>query len=305
MAQQYTQMPIPGRSPERILRPGVGLVCEGGGTRGFYSAGVFEAFMQAGIMFPHISGISAGAANALTYLSGQQLRSRQLVQHYVGLPQYVSKRNILLHRNMFGFEFIFDEIPKKHIYYDWETALSLPISFNSGSFDCESGETVWFTLDDLRSDTERGDFTSIVASCSVPVMCPVVEYKGKKLLDGGILCSIPIEKSIADGNDFHVIVLTRNAGFVKPPMGHMGIVRALYRKLPAVAEALARRHTVYNEQLALCEQLEREGRAVIIRPENPVGDNRTSSDTAALLALYDEGMENGNAAMAQILEAVE
>ena len=301
MTQNYTHEPILGRDPQRIVRQGVGLVCEGGGTRGFYSSGVFEAFMQAGIMFPHISGISAGAANALSYISGQPMRSRQIVEHYVGLPQYVSKRNLLLHRNMFGFDFIFNEIPQKHIFYDWETALRQPISYNAGAFNCETGETVWFTMDDLRGAKDSGDFAPIIASCSVPVMCPIVKYKGMKLLDGGVLCSIPIEKSIADGNDFHVIVLTRNEGFVKPPMNHMGIVRTLYRKLPKVAEALAIRHEVYNRQLALCEQLERDGKALIIRPGKPVGDNRTSSDTDALLRLYDEGTADGVAAVERIL----
>jgi predicted patatin/cPLA2 family phospholipase len=135
-------------------------------------------------------------------------------------------------------------------------------------------------------------------------MCRIVEYAGRKLLDGGVMNSIPIDKSVADGNDFHVIVLTRNRGFVKEPMGHERAVRAFYRKYPKVADALATRHEVYNRQLALCEQLERDGKALIIRPQKPVDNSRTSSDIPALLALHDEGVAVGRAATAHLLQTL-
>jgi len=51
-----------------MLLAGDALVLEGGGTRGFFSAGVFDAFMDAGIMFPYIVAVSVGAANALSYI---------------------------------------------------------------------------------------------------------------------------------------------------------------------------------------------------------------------------------------------
>lgn len=51
-AEKYTYPPIQGCLPEKILPSGCALVLEGGGTRGFYSAGVFEAFLDAGIMVP-------------------------------------------------------------------------------------------------------------------------------------------------------------------------------------------------------------------------------------------------------------
>jgi len=302
MMKKYTETPIPGRDPQRILPSGVGLVCEGGGTRGFFSAGVFEAFMEAGILFPHICGISAGAANALSYISGQRLRSRQIVEHYVPRHEYVSRRNILLHRSMFGYDFIFREIPEEHIFFDWDVLLRQPISYNAGAFDCNTGETVWFGNNDLRGADGRGDLTCVLASCSVPLMSRIVDYKGGKYLDGGIHCSIPIEKSIADGNDFHVVILTRNEGFVKPPMGHEKLIRMFYRKYPKVAEALETRHTVYNQQLELCENLAAQGRAMIIRPQAPVGDSRTSTDVTVLLRLYDEGTDLGRTATSELLK---
>ncbi len=300
MSQQvFTHPPVPGRAPARILPKGTALVLEGGGTRGFYSAGVFEAFMEAGILFPYIAGVSAGAANVISYIAGQPGRNRQVVEHYVGDWRYVSKRNLLLHRSMFNMDFVFREVPGRHIALDWEMFGRQDIRFLTGAMDCAAGQTVWFEKEDITPD-----LTVSVASCSVPLLSPVVTFRGYELLDGGVTDPIPIERSLADGNTFHVVVLTRNEGYVKRPFRYERLLRLFYRKHPHVATAVLRRHEVYNRQLALCERLEREGRAVIIRPLQPLRIDRTGSDTATLLALYDEGHAEGRAKLAEILEHV-
>lgn len=296
--QNYTLPPIKGIDPKKFLPEGTALVLEGGGTRGFFSSGVFEAFMEAGIMFPYIVGISAGAANSLSYISGQRFRSRQIIENYVGNPKYVSTRNLILYRSMFNFKFIFGEVPERHIFFDWDVLLRQNISYNSGAFDCETGETVWHTLEDMRGN----NFTSIVASCSVPVLCPIVKYKGKKLLDGGVASSIPIEKSIADGNKFHVIILTRNAGSLREPDSTAKYAKMLLRRYPKVGEALAIRHERYNEQLKICEELEKAGKALIIRPKKPLSMSRTEKDISALLNLHDEGLIEGREMIEKILD---
>lgn len=40
-----------------MIVSGISLVLEGGGMRGMFSAGVFEAFMQKELIFPHIVGV--------------------------------------------------------------------------------------------------------------------------------------------------------------------------------------------------------------------------------------------------------
>lgn len=296
MTTQYTHKPIPGKAPKKVLPEGTALVLEGGGTRGFYSAGVFEAFMDAGIMFPYIIGVSAGAANALSYIAGQAGRNRQVVEHYVGDPRYVSRRNLLLHRSMFGMEFVFHEVPRKHIFLDWEMFEKQDIRFLTGALDCNTGRTVWFEKQDVSPQLEV-----TMASCAVPLLSPIVRYKGYDLLDGGTSDSIPIDRSIADGNKFHIVVLTRNKGYRKQAFANNRLVKLFYRKYPKVAEAMLTRHEVYNRQLDLCEQLENDGKAVIIRPLKPLQVGRTGSDINKLLTLYDEGHEEGKAALVSIL----
>jgi len=158
----------------------------------------------------------------------------------------------------------------------------------TGTTDCSTGKAVWFEKHDLT-----GKFDITRASCSVPLIGKVVQFGGLKLLDGGVSAPIPIEKSIADGNTFHVIVLTRNQGYFKPPFKHKWLLKLVYNKYPNLIEAIINRHEIYNKQLSLCEQLEHEGKAIIIRPQQPLSVNTTASNTAKLLALYDEGYKEG------------
>lgn len=282
MAKSFEK--INGILPTKYFPDGVGLVLEGGGMRGYYSAGVFEAFMDNNIMFKYIIGVSAGAANALTYVSGQRLRSRQIVEHFAYKPSYVGIRNLIFHGSMFNRKLIFDKIPNKYIPFDWDVFNKCDTRFLTGTMDCKTGKTVWFEKNDIDKKLK-----ATIASCAVPIISPIVEYKNYKLLDGGISCPIPIEKSIEDGNKFHVIVLTQNKGYRKKPFSQEKIARKMYKKYPEMINSMVDRHNLYNRQIELCEKLEAEGKAVIIRPLEPLEVGRTTNDAKALLKLYDEG----------------
>ena len=147
----YTLQPIPGKTLSHRLPEGTALVLEGGGLRGYYSCGVMEAFMEKDLLFPYIIGVSAGAANALSYISGQPGRSREIIEHYVGNPDYVSTRNLLTKHTMFDFDYIFGTVPEKHIFFDWDKFHEQDTRFLTGAMNCADGKTVWFEKDTLKA----------------------------------------------------------------------------------------------------------------------------------------------------------
>lgn len=55
----------------------IGLVLEGGGMKGLYTAGVLEYFMERDLFFPYVVGVSAGACMGATYLSRQKEEIRK------------------------------------------------------------------------------------------------------------------------------------------------------------------------------------------------------------------------------------
>ena len=288
----HTKMKIKGVPHKRILPEGIGLVLEGGGARTYYSAGIFEAFMEAGIMFPYIIGVSAGIANALTYVAGQRGRNRIIAEQFVQKKEYYSLRNLLKLGSVFDFDYIFNDIPEALVHFDREIFESTDIRFLTGAFDCVTGDTIWFEKHDVKPG-----FHVTRASCSVPLISRVVKHNGYELLDGGIAVPIPIEKSIEDGNDFHVIILTYNEGYISTPYRPTAILKPIYKKYPKLSEMAMRRHELYNKQLALCEQLERDGKAIILRPKRPMEVTMLETDPEKLLDLYDEGHTDGKEAV--------
>ena len=175
------------------------------------------------------------------------------------------------------------------------------VRFITGTVDCNTGKSVWFEKKELGKD-----FYPTIASCSIPVISKVVKIGDKELLDGGMTSPIPIHKSIEDGNDFHVVISTRNKGYSKSPFKYLKAVKRIYgKKYPNLVTAIANRYKVYNEGVMLCEELEKQGKGIVIRPETPLEVERFNKSAKKLLKLYDEGYENGKKAIVTIKKKLE
>ena len=82
-----------------------GLVLEGGGMRGIYTAGVLDVFLEKGIAFDGVIGVSAGVVHGCSYLSGQKGRSIRYYKRYCRDWRFMSFLNFLLTGNMGGGKF--------------------------------------------------------------------------------------------------------------------------------------------------------------------------------------------------------
>lgn len=288
---EYTEQVIKGVKFSKMLPEKTALVLEGGGARTYYSAGMFDAFIEEGIMFPYIIGVSAGIANALSYVSGQKGRNRIKAEKYVPKKEYVSLRNWIIKGSAFDFKYILGEIPQKHLFWDKDIFDSTKIEFLSGTTDCDTGETVW-----LKKSEISDGFPVIVASCSLPLISRPVKYGDKLLFDGGLTAPIPIEKSIEDGNDFHVIIRTRNEGYIDKPYPPLKLMKLFYRKYPKLIEVALQRHNTYNRQVGICNELVENGKAVVFQPKREMDVDMMERNPQKLLRLYDDGYEDGKEA---------
>ena len=261
-----------------------GLVLEGGGLRGVFTCGVLDCFMDHGIRFPFTVGVSAGACNGLSYMSGQRGRARSsnidLMEkhHYVGFKYLITQGCIM------DYKLLFEDFPEKIIPYNYDAYFSNPDRFVMVTTNCLTGEAEYF---EEKSSSER--VMSIVrASSSLPFVSKITYVDGVPMLDGGIVDSIPVQYALDQGYEKLVVILTRNKGYRKKE-GKMRIAKAFYRKYPALQQALSVRNLKYNQTMDLIERLEAEGRITVIRPIKPVEVGRIEKDTAKLTALYQEG----------------
>jgi len=270
-----------------------GLVLEGGGMRTTYTAGALDAFMDEGVDLPYVIGVSAGANAGSDYVAGQRERNHRVFVELVADPRYAGWENLLRERSWFGMRFLFETLPDHLAPYDYEAFHASARKLVVCATDCDTGAPRYF----VHRDHEPRWFVQTVlrASSSLPVLSPPVLVDGRRYLDGGISDSIPIERSIADGNGRNVVVLTRNEGFRKAPERLRAPVRLLLGRYPAILRALTRRHVHYNASLDLIERLERAGSAFVLRPLQPLVVDRMERDVAKLEALYRQGYDETRA----------
>lgn len=242
------------------------LVLEGGTLRPIFSSGVMDALLDHDIMFPYCIGVSAGISNGVSYISRQRRRNLEIMEKYRHDPRYIGYRNFLRHRSLFGLDFVFGEIPSKLIPFDLDAYRSYNGRIVVGVTNAHTGQPEY--MNGLEVDES---WTMLRATCALPLFFPAIELNGQKYYDGGITDPIPVRKAMADGNEKHLIILTQPKGYVKTfSKNNARIGRLLRRKYPKLEQILLTRHEQYNETIAFCEELEREGRAVIIRPEQPL-----------------------------------
>lgn len=265
-----------------------GIILEGGGTRGVFTSGVLDYFMERDLYFPYIIGVSAGACNAVGYASRQPYRTRKCMIDYLYTDSYISVRNMLKNKGLFDMELIFDKFPNDLIPFDYDTF------FNSGTrciltvTNCETGQAEY-----LEEYEDRKRLMDICrASSSLPFVSPIFEVDGKPYLDGGLSDSIPIVKALRDNCRRPVIILTRNKGYRKKVKDSMDFSKLIYREYPKLNEAIYKRNARYNRTMEFIEHLEAKGHIFVIRPEMPAID-RAEQNTDVLTDFYQHGYEMG------------
>jgi predicted patatin/cPLA2 family phospholipase len=267
------------------------LILEGGGLRGIYTSGVLRFFMDHEIYLPYVIGVSMGACNAANYVSRQPDRNRIVNTRYVNDSRYISYRRLLLQGELFGMKFIFDTIPHVLVPFDFETFTKNPVTCITTVTDCATGEALYYEKKDLGDDC----FKILQASCSLPFMAKPVHYQGRILMDGGLSDSVPIRKSIQDGNRKNVVVLTRPRGYRKESPHFMPLVNLRYGKLRGLCRAIASRHERYNETMDLIDELEKRNEVFVIRPGSTLRVGRAERNKEKLYAAYDQGYRDAAA----------
>ena len=267
-----------------VITPRSGLILEGGGMRGVFTCGVLDSLMDRGIRFPYTIGVSAGACNGLSYLSRQRGRAKYSNIDLLEKHRYIGLKHLILKGNIMDFDLLFEEFPNRILPYDYAAYASTEERYEMVTTDCLTGRACYW---EEKHSPER--IIEIVrASSSLPFVCPIACVDGRPMLDGGIADSIPLERARALGYSDNVVVLTRNKGYRKPEKP-TPVPFPFYRKYPALREAIARRNSLYNEQIARVEALERRGELTVIRPLAPILIGRLERDTRKLLDLYKEG----------------
>ncbi len=278
-----------------------GLVLEGGGMRGAYTAGVLDFFLDEAIHFPYVVGASAGACNGSSYVAAQRGRNYEVMVNYGDHPEYISFKRMFTERQLFGMDFIFDKLPNQLVPFDYDAFLSRTTEFVVGTTNMRTGEPQFF-----NHFPDRTSLLKVMrASSSLPLLAPSISYLGEELMDGGIADPIPINPSIESGNKKHVIVLTRNDGYIKKRMKMDWYFTRKYKKFPKFAHALRIRHQKYNATLRKIQQMEEAGEVFVLRPLAPLQVSRIEKNRQRLHQLYMQGYQEAEQQSDQLAKFIQ
>ena len=262
-----------------------GLVMEGGAMRGLFTAGVIDVLMENGIEFDGAVGVSAGACFGCNYKSKQPGRVIRYNEKYCNDKRYCSLENLIKTGDMYGVDFCYRQIPYELDIFDYKTFSENPMEFYVVATDVETGKAVYHKCTTGKDE----DLAWFHASASMPLAAKVVETEGKKLLDGGIADSVPLEFFEKQGYERNVVVLTQPKGFVKSKNKLLFLIRLVLGKYPKFVETAKNRHDVYNAQTAYVLKAQNEGRAFVICPPEKLPVGRTEKDPEKLRNVYNIG----------------
>lgn len=276
----------------------VGMILEGGGQRGIFTSGVLDYLMEQKLEVPYVIGVSAGACNAVDYVSKQILRTKECMLDAQLDHELYGIHTMLKTKYFMNMDLIFDQFPNHDYPFDFETFRRSKTRCLLATTNCLTGRA------EFLEEYEGKDRLMQIcrASSSLPFAAPVVKVDGIPMMDGGVADSVPVRKAIDDGYLFNIVILTRKRGYLKKESHHsMKLADFYYHKYPKLSQALMRRNHIYNRTMELVDHLEEKGRLFVIRPEE-VTVSRTERDLEKLEDFYWHGYETAKEAWPALLE---
>lgn len=274
-----------------------GLVLEGGAMRGLFTAGVLDVFMENGIKFDNVIGVSAGACFGCNYVSGQIGRAIRYNMKYAKDKRYCSFSSFIKTGDIFGAKFCYHTLPKELDKFDEAAFVSSGTPFYVVVTDVETGEAGYHRMDDASAV----EMEWMRASSSMPLVSNIVEIEGGKYLDGGVADSIPLRASEALGCNRNVTVLTKPRGYRKSYDRTVPLLKLKYKDYPNLVHAMKIRHIAYNEQFDYCLKQEKAGSNFVICPKSPLPIGHICHDPLVMREVYELGRSEANELMPGLL----
>ena len=267
-----------------------GLVLEGGGMRGLFSAGVMDTMLEHNVKVDGVVGVSAGACFGCNYVSRQIGRVLRYNINMKYEPRYMGLRPLFTEGNLMGGEFAYHTLPDVLDPFDKETFAKSQTEFHIVCTDVYTGAPIYKRM---QAPVDYNFMEWIRASSALPLVSKPVSVDGLLMLDGGMSDSIPLKYFQKQGFERNIVILTQPKGFKKERTKLMPLFKAFMRKYPAIIDVMNRRHIMYNEQLDYLAQEEKAGRIIVVAPEDTLPIGRTEQNVKKMKIVHQMGKEAG------------
>ncbi|MBO4784770.1 MAG: patatin family protein [Lachnospiraceae bacterium] len=273
-----------------------GLILEGGGLRGSFSAGVLDVFIREGITFDYACGVSAGAGVLYNFIAGQEGRTKQVFlcprEHsYYGFRELCRSGHFMNLNKLYG-EMAFEEPP-----FEFEKYFASETEVEVVATNCVTGKPEYLkdngTIDSL--------FDCGRATGSLPFISGPYKIGDNYYMDGSVSDPVPIKRAIEKGCDRIIVVSTKAEGMNPSNMKkYLPAMKVKYPRFKGFRDSIRNRIPLLLGQYEMMEEMAKEGTVLIFQPEGHWDVSHMEKDIEKIHALYDEGVREANVRLEEV-----
>ena len=267
------------------------LIDVGGGMRAVYGAGVYDYLMDNDLYPIDLGiGVSAGAADMSTYFAKQRGRVLRYFTVYPKRKEYMGLWPFLTRGTFMNLKYIYEDLslPGCEDPFDAEAFLRSPSDMVFVATDAETGKPDYLGKDSI----EIGNLKVLEATAALPVACKPIEFRGRLYYDGGISDPIPYEKAFSMGADKVIVILTKPRDFIRDPEKDKWVGNTLSKRYPSAGRAMLNRAETYNSQIKGMDKYEKEGKLLVIAPDDTCGVTTLKHRDDDIMKLYGKGYKD-------------
>jgi predicted patatin/cPLA2 family phospholipase len=278
-----------------------GLVIEGGGMRGIYAAAVTDKMIEYGLQFDYANGVSAGGANAASFLAGQYKRTYRFYHEYGNEPDFLGLKSWIKTGQLYGLNYIYDQVTSTDGKdpLDFGHLMENPADLELVATDDLSGKPVYFS----KADMSWNHYAPLKATCAMPIACKPVIINGIPYNDGGCSNPLPVQRAFDQGCDFVVVVLVKKFPCVHKPRNRRTF-DLLLGKYPKLVNAIMHCDELSDLEVRLALEYQKLGKALVIMPEDDSKVGAMTRDKDILEDYYQQGLRDTEAVKDILLEKI-
>ncbi|TFG82608.1 MAG: patatin family protein [Erysipelotrichales bacterium] len=267
----------------------IGLVLEGGGLRGCYTAGVLTWLIDQGIEADTVVGISSGAMLGSYYMLKDKNALHEIGVTYASDPKNIGLQPLLHEGTPVGYRFLFETVLKKILHYDYRELQAVTRTFEFGVYSLKLQKTIW-----KNQHTMDNELKYMLAACTLPLAGRSVKIDGVKYLDGGITTMVPIGHAEELGASKFLVVVTKDPDFVRKPNGRVTqfLLDLLYFNYKKLLKDFRARTQVYYDEMNHVRDLQGKGQAILLQPTRDCGVKHFSGTREQMEIMFDLAKED-------------
>ncbi len=267
----------------------IGLVLEGGGFRGCYTAGALKWLYDNDIEMPYTAAISATAFYAFLYIAKRPDTMFDISADAVTDKDFIGLKPLFKEGGFVGYNYLFNKCVMPNYPHDLQTVRDSAQTGELGAFNMTTQQLEYTDMKDLD---DKGKM--LIAGCTLPITGRMSEVNGQKWLDGGIDTMVSMKRSKACGHDKNLVIVTKDKNYVRKenPWLLRVALKLVYHKYPKMLEILSGRVKAYYDQMGEVYDDEKAGKAILIRPTRDCGVKRFTGTKETLKNMFDLGYQD-------------